>query len=190
MVGMFGAGAGGWVTPSKAPAAAKGSGATAVSASRGLCAPIQPLVPVGGGGSSDQSLQLQCRWAHLASSAVTEAGGQAAGDKAAQRQEARKEEEGRQSAVAEVPAAVAAPAGAAACPQRREGSKVRPPDRKPRESGDTPGGKVTRSDEPARPASPTHWRRKGHVGPEEGRPAGWSIAGKSKHNRGVKPTIC
>ena len=160
-----------------------------MSASRGLCAPIQPLVPVGGGGSSDQSLQLQCRWAHLASSAVTEAGGQAAGDKEAQRQEARKEEEGRQSAVAEVPAAVAAPAGAAACPQRMEGSKVRPPDRKPRESGDTPGGKVTRSDEPSAASFTDALAAEGPRRAGGGAAAGWSIAGKSKHNRGGKPTI-
>ena len=184
MVGMFGAGAGGWVTPSWHRRLPRDPEPRLCLPAEGCVLPFSPW----------------CLWAAEAartSRSSSSAGGLTRRAVRSLRQAARrlvtKRHSGRRRGSLQwrrFRLQWRRPAGAAACPQGREGSKVRPPDRKPRESGDTPGGKVTRSDEPARPASPTHWRRKGHVGPEEGRPAGWSIAGKSKHNRGVEPTIC
>ena len=149
MVGMFGAGAGGWVTPSWHRRLPRDPEPRLCLPAEGCVLPFSPW----------------CLWAAEAartSRSSSSAGGltwravrslrQAARRLVTKRHSGRRRgrrREGRQSAVAEVPAAVAAPAGAAACPQGREGSKVRPPDRKPRESGDTPGGKVTRSDEPS-----------------------------------------
>ena len=113
----------------------------------------------------------------------------------------------------------AAPEGAAACPQGREGtsSKVRLPDRQPGESGVTPDAKVTRSAEPAGAAAASSEEEAGglapmrlnsnfsaaagQAGPAEGRPewrqtgsGEWRIAGKGKgkdkDKRGFKPTRC
>ena len=68
--------------------------------------------------------------------------------------DAKEKEEGQPAATV-APVAAAAPAGAAGCPQGKEGtgSKVRLPDRQPGESGVTPDAKVTRSAEPVGAAS-------------------------------------
>ena len=128
--------------------------------------------------------------------------------------DAKEKEEGQPAATV-APVAAAAPAGAAVCPQGKEGtgSKVRLPDRQPGESGVTPDAKVTRSAEPAGAASseeeagglaPMRLNSNfsaaaGQAGPAEGRPewrqtgsGEWRIAGKGKGKgkRGLKHTIC
>ena len=125
---------------------------------------------------------------------VSEAGGRTAGKEEAKGQEP--EEEEGQPAAAAAPAAVAAPVGAAGHSSVPVGSR-RPPERPPGQGG-TPDAKATRSDEPAGATSPSHSKWKGpEGGPAEGRPewrkmgnGEWRIAGKGKHNRGLKHTIC
>jgi hypothetical protein len=113
---------------------------------------------------------------------VSEAGGQAAGKEEGKGQEARKEEEGGQPAAAAAPTAAAAPAGAVGQSSVPVGSR-RPPERPPGQGG-TPDAKATRSDEQAGAASEGRpgWRKTGT--------GEWKIAGKTKHSRGLKPTIC
>ena len=123
---------------------------------------FDPVVPVYGKGSPGELGNA--------------AGGQAAGEEKAKGPEARKEE--GQSAAAEDPTAVAPvdseseedswvpadpvslgggaakPAGAAVCPQGREGGKVRLPVRPPGESGDTPEPKAAKRNEQEGAAAP------------------------------------
>jgi hypothetical protein len=119
---------------------------------------------------------------------VSEAGGQAAGKEEAKGQEVRKDEEGGQPAAAVASVVAAVPVGAAGQGSVPVGSR-RPPERPPGQGG-TPDAKMTREDEPAGAASPSHWQwKRPEGGPAAERPE-WRIAGKSKHNRGLKHPIC
>ena len=87
-------------------------------------------------------------------------------DESEKRHDAKEKEEGQPAATV-APVAAAAPAGAAVCPQGREGtgSKVRLPDRQPGESGVTPDAKVTRSAEPAGAAAASSEEEAGGLAP-------------------------